>query len=107
LLVLGIVFTSFYLTMKGEYNFHDIHGINLTHKGNFFTSSLLYVGSNSLIIITVFSSLFPLMNSKKTAILGGMAGGVILYILGLSILSPMLIYYREVASTDIPMLKIS
>lgn len=107
LLVLGIVFTSFYLTMRGGYNFHSINGINLTHKGNFFTSSLLYVGSNSLIIITVFSSLFPLMNSKKTAILGGMVGGVILYILSLSILSPMLIYYREVASMDIPMLKIS
>ena len=107
LLILGIVFTSFYLTIKGGYNLHGINGVNLTHKGNFFTSSLLYVGSNSLIIITVFSSLLPLINSKKTAILGGMAGGMILYILGLSILSLMLIYYREVASLDIPMLKIS
>lgn len=107
LLIIGIVFTSFYLNMRGGYNFHHIDDVNISHRGNFIISSLLYVGSNSLIIIIVFSSLLPLINSKKTAILGGTAGGVILYILGLSILSSMLIYYYEVGTMDIPMLKIT
>ncbi len=106
LLVIGIVFTSIYLNLKEGYYLSNINGVNLTLKGNFLTSSLLYLGSNSLIIITVFSSLLPLMDSKKTAILGGLSGGLILLILGLSILSSMLVYYDEVAVLDIPMLRI-
>lgn len=107
LLIVGIVFTSVYLNMKEGYNFSNISGASLTLKGNFLSSSLLYLGSNSLIIIIVFSSLLPLINSRKTAILGGSLGGVTLCILGISILSSMLIYYEEVASIDIPMLWIS
>ena len=47
-----------------------------------------------------------MINSKKTAILGGLTGGVILSILGIFILTSMLIYYNEVFILDIPMLKI-
>lgn len=120
LLILGIAFTAFYLILNGEHSLWDLYalyeggtyegnrpvlmGIN---KGNFFSSALLYVGSNSLIIITVFSSLFPLIGSKKNALYGGLMGGMILYLLGLFILTTMLLYYPEAAPVDIPMLKIS
>ncbi|WMM24709.1 hypothetical protein RBU61_17545 [Tissierella sp. MB52-C2] len=106
LLVIGIIFTSLYLNIREGYNFSNINGVNLTLKGNFLTSALLYVGSNSLIIVVVFSSLLPMINSKRTAILGGVTGGFILSILGMSILTSMLIYYNEVFLLDIPMLKI-
>ncbi|MBU5428361.1 hypothetical protein KQI41_18370 [Tissierella pigra] len=106
LLIIGIIFTSLYLNIREGYNFSNVNGVNLTLKGNFITSALLYVGSNSLIIVVVFSSLLPIINSKKTAILGGSIGGVILFILGMSILTSMLIYYNEVFLLDIPMLKI-
>lgn len=107
LLIIGIIFTSIYLNIREGYDFSNIKGSNLTLKGNFLSSSLLYVGSNSLIIIIVFSSLLPLINSRKTAVLGGTIGGAILFVLGLSILSSMLIYYNEVSTMDIPMLRIS
>ena len=107
LLILGILFTSFYLNIKGEYDFFRINGLIPTPEISYFTSSLLYVGSNSLIIIIVFSSLLPLINNKKTAIYGGLIGGVVLYILGLSILTVMLIYFHEIVFMDVPMLKIS
>lgn len=106
LLIIGIMFTSIYLNLKEGYDLSNINGVNLTLKGNFLSSSLLYLGSNSLIIVIVFSSLLPLIDSKKTAILGGISGGIVLSILGLSILSSMLVYYNEVASMDIPMLRI-
>lgn len=106
LLIVGIIFISFYLNVREGYNFSNIEGVNFTRKGNFLSSSFLYVGSNSLIIIVVFSSLLPMINSKKTAILGGLIGGFILSILGIFILTSMLIYYNEVYSLDIPMLKI-
>ena len=106
LLIIGIIITSFYLNIREGYNFSNIEGVNFTGKGNFLTSSILYVGSNSLIIIVVFSSLFPMLNSRKTAILVGLTGGIILSILGVSILTSMLIYYNEVYTLDIPMLRI-
>lgn len=106
LLIIGIIFTSIFLNFKEGFNFTNIIGVTLTLKGNYLSSALLYVGSNSLIIITIFSSLLPMINSKKTAILSGVTGGVILFILGLSILTSMLIYYNEVVTLDIPMLTI-
>lgn len=47
-----------------------------------------------------------MIDNKKTAILGGFTGGIILYFLGISILYSMLLYYNEVSHLDIPMLKI-
>src|SRR5690606_25578510 len=96
LLIIGIIFITFYVNINGGYNFSNIKGANITKKGNFITSSLLYFGSNSLIIIIVFSSLLPLIDSKKTAAIGGTLGGIILFVLGLSILTSILVYYNEV-----------
>lgn len=106
ILIVGILFTSIYLNVREGFNFTNIEGITFTTKGNFITSSLLYFGSNSLLIIIVFSSFLPLIKDKKTAILGGAIGGVILFLLGISILMSMLIYYNEVVQLEVPMLKI-
>lgn len=106
LLIIGIIFTSIYVNIREGYNFSNVIGVSLTGKGNFLSSAFLYVGSNSLIILVVFSSLLPLVDSKKTAISGGVAGGITLSILGISILTSILIYYNEVFQLDIPMLKI-
>lgn len=107
LLIIGILSISIYLNLSNGYDFTSVSGVELTLKGNFLTSAFLYVGSNSLIIIIVFSSLYPLLDSKKTAICGGLIGGGILAILGLSILTSMLIYYNQVSNMEIPMLFIS
>src|SRR5699024_6172456 len=102
-----ILSISYYLTSKNAYDFSNINGLDYTKKGNFISSAILYFGSNSLLLIVVFSSLLPLLNNKKTAIIGGIAGGGILYILGISILYSMLLHYNEALYLDIPMLKIS
>lgn len=107
LLVLGIVFISLYISIGEGYDYLVIQGVDLTSKGNFITSALLYFGANALLIIVMFSSLLPIIDSKKTAILGGTVGGIFLYILAISILNPILIYYNEVQHLDIPMLWIS
>lgn len=107
ILIVGILFTSYYIGSQDGYNFANIEGVNLSLKGNFLTSAIIYFGSNCLIIIVVFSSILPLINSKKTAIAGGMIGGGVLYILGLAILNSILLFYNQVLYVDIPMLKIS
>ena len=107
LMIIGIVFTSFYISKGEGYNYSAIQGLDLTIKGNFITSALLYFGSNALLIIVVFSSLLSIIDSKKSAILGGIVGGLILYILAISILNPILIHYNNVEHLNIPMLQIS
>lgn len=107
LLVIGIIFTSFYLSSGGGYDMSVLHGKTLTTKGNFITSSFLYFGSNSLIIIVVFSSILPLIDSKRSAIMGGMTGGIMLFFLAIALIKPILIYYEQVKTLDIPMLYIS
>ena len=106
MLIIGILFTSIYVNVDQAYSLSNIEGVGLTRKGNFITSSILYFGSNSLIIIIVFSSLLPLIKDKKTAVVGGTIGGLLLFTLGISILISMLIYYNEIAYLNIPMLKI-
>lgn len=107
MLIIGILFMSFYLNIREGYSFSNVEGATFTEKGNFITSSLLYFGSNSLITIIVFSSLLPLIDDKKTAILGGTFGGIVLLVLGLSILTCVLLYYNEVVKLEIPMIRIS
>lgn len=92
--------------MRG-YTLTNVEGLQYTIRGNFLTSSLLYFGSNALLVIVVFSTLLPIIDNKRTAILGGAFGGVILSLLGISILTSMFIYYKEVYTLEIPMLGIS
>lgn len=107
LLIIGIIFTAYYIGSQEGYNFSNLQGIKLGLKGNFISSSLLYFGSNSLLIIVVFSALLSIMGNKKDAILGGFLGGIVLYILGLSILYSCYLFYNEVLYAEIPMLRIS
>ena len=107
LLSIGIIFISIYLSKNGGYDIDILKGQTLTSKGNFITSAFLYFGSNCLIITVVFSSLLALIDSKKTAIVGGMTGGVVLFFLGMSLIKPILIYYDQVKDLDIPMIYIS
>ncbi|MGO1469342.1 MAG: YkvI family membrane protein [Tissierella sp.] len=107
ILIVGIICISFYLSKDGGYEYNNLLGKSITYKGNFISSSLLYFGSNSLIIIVVFSSLLPLIKNKKTAIAGGVVGGLTLFFLAISIIRPILIYYEEIKGLDIPMLYIA
>lgn len=107
LLIIGILFTSHYFSSKTGYKFPYLDGISFTLKGNFISSAILYFGSNSLLIIVVFSSLGDLIDSRRTAILGGLTGGFILYILGMAILYSILLHFIEIQYVDVPMLKIS
>lgn len=104
LLILGIMTVSLYIVAGELHELPNIEGIHLTKKGNFITSAILYFGSNCLIILAVFSSLLPMIDNRTTAIIGGVMGGIILYILGVSILSSILIHYDEVVNLDLPML---
>ncbi len=106
ILVIGIIFVGIKVILNEGLNFSNTEGITITNKGNFITSSFLYVSFNSLSIFVIFSSMYPLIIDRKTAIKGGIFGGIILCILAIFILIPLLIYYSEVYLLEIPMLKV-
>lgn len=106
ILIIGILFISFNVILKKEIEFSVI-GVKLTNKGNFITSSMLYVSFNGLLMTVVLSSLLPLLPNKKTAIRGGILGGISLGVIGCLILIPLLILYTETHNIEIPMLKVS
>ena len=107
LLVLGIIYFGGNVILKNGFVFSNLGGVEYTSKGNFITSSILYVSFNSLLLVVVLSSLLPIIPDKKTAIKGGIFGGIVLGILGCFILISLLILYTQVYALDIPMLKIS
>ena len=56
ILIIGILFLSVNVLLKGEIELNSAIGVKLTNKGNFITSSMLYVGFNGLLTTVVLSS---------------------------------------------------
>jgi uncharacterized membrane protein YkvI len=106
MLVIGIIFLGAMVVVKEGLTLSNVNGITLTKNGNWLISSVLYVSFNSLLMIVVLLSLLPIVSDRKTAIKGGLTGGIVLGILIVFILVPMLILYTDVSSLEIPMLKV-
>lgn len=106
ILILGIVFLGSNVILKEGLMFSNFEGLDVTNKGNFITSSFLYVSFNSLLLIVVLSSLLPIIPNKNVAVSSGILGGIVLGILGCNILIPLLILYTQIYDFAIPMLKI-
>jgi uncharacterized membrane protein YkvI len=105
ILIFGIVLLSSNIMLKEGFVVSNGIG-NTVFKGDFILSSIVYTSYNSLLVFVVLSSLFPIIPNKKTAIKGGVLGGVILCLLALFILLPCLILYEDIYFLDIPMLRI-
>ena len=90
----------------------NVEGVNTTYIGpnkpfkyNWLISSILYVSYNILSAVAVLSSLLPIIKNKRSAIAGGVMGGLGLGLLSLFILLPLLILYKDVYQIEIPMIK--
>lgn len=71
---------------------------------NWFTSAFIYVSYNIISASAVLISLRPVIESKKTAVMGGAAGGAVMAFLGICIFLPLLVNYSRIKGIDIPML---
>ncbi|MBF8982296.1 hypothetical protein IZY60_01970 [Lutibacter sp. B2] len=75
--------------------------------GNFMTSSLLYVSYNSIGAIIVMSSMGDFIKDKKTAIVGGVLGGVGLGLMLFFLFLPTNMLYATIFDSEIPMITIA
>ncbi|MGF7059203.1 YkvI family membrane protein [Brassicibacter mesophilus] len=106
-LLLGIVFVGSIVILKEGFVFSNLQGITISKTGNWVTSSLLYVGYNSISAVVIMTSLLSIIPNQKGAIRGGIFGGMGLGIMAIFILIPSLILYTDVYNLEIPMIKIA
>lgn len=105
ILLFGIITIGILVIMKEGFDLKDIEFIR-EDKG-WLMSSIMYVNYNIISAIVVLASLLPVIDNKKTAIKGGIMGGLGLGILSIFIILPILILFNEVKDLEIPMLEVS
>lgn len=106
ILLLGIISIGFIVMIKKDFAFNPIE-IETINKHSWIQSAIMYVSYNIISAIVVLSSLRPVIKSKRTAIKGGIMGGLGLGILSIFIIIPMLLLFREINTLEIPMLEVA
>lgn len=106
-LLISIVYIGANVILHEGICVNTLSQINTTDNYKFIISSVTYVGYNMIPALVILTSVGSLVDSKKTAIKGGILGGLFLGILALSILMPSLILYNDVSTLELPMLNIS
>ncbi len=108
LLLIGILAIGGTVTLNNGPTMSNTTGMIFSNMtGNWLTSSFLYVSYNSIGAIAVMSSLLPLIKNKRTAVGGGMIGGMGLGLLAGFLLLPTLILYTDLIGVEIPMMTIA
>lgn len=106
-LLIAIVYIGLNVILHEGVNTNSLSHINIDHNYKFIISSVTYVGYNMIPALVILTSVGSLVDSKKTAIKGGLLGGLFLGILALFILMPSLILYNDISTLELPMLNIS
>ena len=107
ILLIGIVSVGSMVILKEGLIFSNYEGASITNTGNWLTSAILYVSYNSIAAIVMMTSLLTIIPNKRTAIKGGLLGGLGLGLLAVFILIPTLIKYTDIQGLEIPMIKVA
>lgn len=106
ILVIGIIVAGFYIIFFTSAETFQLSGF-LTHiTGNWVFSSLLYISYNSIPAIVIMCSLLPYLKTRRTAIFGGILGGVLLCIAALIINIVLYLFYPTAQEKELPILAI-
>ncbi len=106
ILLFGIISIGLIVMIKKDFSFTNIQ-IEVTNKGNWIKSAIMYVSYNIISAIVVLSSLRSVIKDKRTAIKGGVMGGLGLGVLSIFIIIPMLLLFKETSHLEIPMLGVA
>lgn len=103
-LILGILGFGLYIIISKEMSVFSFSGSVSKITDNWFFSSLLYVSYNSITSIVVMCSLLPYLKSRKTAVLGGVFGGVMLCVMAIVINFAIYLFYPSVLTRELPVM---
>lgn len=105
ILVGGILFLGLFI--MHTLNVSSLNGGNEVElSGNWLTSSVIYVSYNSIILITIVSSLLPYLTSRKVVFAGAAVGSIFLCISAVIIYTLTNLFYPEIVNCQIPLLMI-
>lgn len=107
LLIVGIVAVGVFVIPQNNSLTCNIDGNFYTIGDNWITSCILYVSYNSICAVMVLSSLYPLLRSKRDAVMGGGLGGALLGVMLLFLFLSTLILYKDIQNVEIPMMAIA
>jgi uncharacterized membrane protein YkvI len=107
ILIFGLVAMGVYVIATKNVFVFSVSGDFSKVTKNWFFSSLLYVGYNSIISIVVMSSLFSQLKTRKAAVVGGALGGLILCFIAFILNFIMYVVHPDSLVKEIPLLNIS
>jgi uncharacterized membrane protein YkvI len=105
-LVIGIFGIGLYVIAFKDTTVFNFTGYFKNITGNWFFSAVLYVSYNSIMSITVMCSLLPYLKTRKTAVMGGVIGGLSLCAMAFIINTVIILFYPEVGLKEFPVLYI-
>ncbi len=106
LLVTGIILSGLYIIIYNEYQVSGFNDLLSNITNNWFLSSLLYVSYNSILAIVMMCSMLPYIKTRRTAIAGGVAGGVSLAAAALVINAVITLFYPAAMEKELPVMDI-
>ncbi len=106
ILITGIIGVGFYVIVFKDTAVFNVSGYFKNITDNWFFSALLYVSYNSIMSIVVMCSLLPYLKTRKTAIMGGIIGGLALCAIAFILNAAIFIFYPEVGLEEFPVLGI-
>jgi len=104
ILIFGILGFGLYIIVSKEMAVFNFSGSISKITDNWFFSSLLYVSYNSIASVVVMCSLLPYLKNRKTAVLGGVLGGVMLCFMAIIINFAIYLFYPHIPTEDLPVM---
>ncbi len=104
ILIIGILGFGLYIIFSKEMAVFSLSGSASKITDNWFFSSLLYVSYNSITSVVVMCSLLPHLKSRKSAVLGGAFGGLMLCLMAIVINFAIYLFYPNIATEDLPVM---
>lgn len=104
ILIIGILGFGLYIIFSKEMAVFSLFASASKITDNWFFSSLLYVSYNSITSIVVMCSLLPYLESRKSAILGGVFGGLMLCLMAIVINFAIYLFYPNIATEALPIM---
>jgi len=105
-LIVGIVAVGFYILAFKDAAVFDFLGCFQSLTSNWFFSSLLYVGYNSILSVIIMCDLLPYLKTRRTGIIGGVLGGAMLCFVAFILNSAIFLFYPESLADELPVLGI-
>ncbi|HEX2946332.1 MAG TPA: hypothetical protein VHT96_10300 [Clostridia bacterium] len=106
ILVAGIILAGTYIIIFNSAQTSGITGYLRHVTGNWFVSSLLYVSYNSIPAIVIMCSLLPYLKTRRTAVGGGILGGLMLCVTAFIINIAIFLFYPDALKAELPILSI-